>query len=81
MSIKRTGILVNKAKEAVLNSSIIKDWVTIKEWYECSITVLDNLEEGRYSIASIHEDLCDINFKYILGIKSYIINRIFTTIM
>ena len=38
---------------------------------------LDHLEEGRYTITSIHKDLFDINFKYdILRIKFYLINRI-----
>jgi len=71
------GLLVIKAKEALLDCNLAANLLSIKRDYECVIQLVDRSEKTTYNILSAYQDLTMINFGVdSCGIKQYLDKRL-----
>jgi len=72
-----TGIMLQRAKEAVNQNSLTADLLAVKECYEQLIPILDNFENSLYTINSGYEILSTLQFELDpVNIKSYLEKRL-----
>ena len=57
------GILVQKAKEAVNNETVLASLVKIKRDYSVLTTIIKGMESSKYSIREAHSDINQLDFK------------------
>ena len=62
-SFSANGILVQKAKKAVNNETILTSLVKIKRDYSVLTTIIKKMENPKYSIHEAHSDINKLDFK------------------
>ena len=73
----KEGVIVERAREAILDINIFQDLVSIKTCYEVLITMLDSLENNEFGIYDAVKKIQSINFKFDpVKIGEYIIKRL-----
>ena len=71
------GLLISKAKEALLDSNLMNNLLKLKRDYECLIKLVQASENTGYTIISVYNDLVNADFgNDICNIKSCKIIRI-----
>lgn len=76
-NINDTGILTQRAKEALSNPHLVHDLITITQNYACLVDILDGFEDGLFTMESGYNVL--MNIKLVndpVAIKEYITSRL-----
>ena len=71
--IDSNGILIERAKDSLRSTKLVKDLLSLKVNYESLIELLDKFDDNKFTVDTEYNTLCNIKFKNDpVGIKSYL---------